>query len=322
MQPLTLAEFEAAAEAYDAAVAAGDDTDRFCTASHWILSAPGSVSALGDPWFRRGEAGWIAALLRRTTRGLRVIGGLEQMWGFCCPLVGLDPHRLAVAFAADLALRRKEWDFLHLCGLPPDGPLLASLAESPARGPLFEVTPGIVRDIASLRGGLDGYLARRTRAHRKALRRAGRLAAEAGVALEHHRRGDAAALMARILDVEVRSWKGQQRVGIESGRMRAFYTRMLPRLERAGRLRLVFATRDGRDLAYCLGGVFGGTLRGLQQSYDAACAELSLGSLCQLHLVRTVCADGDALRYDLGMDKDYKHRWAERRLQTVNLLAR
>ena len=322
MKPLTLAELEAAAEEYDAAVAAGDDTDRFCTASHWILSAPGSVSSWGEPWLRRGAAGWATALLRRTAGGVRVVGSLEQMWGFACPLVGPDPERLAQAFGQDLALRRREWDVVHLSGLPADGPLVGALAVAPFHGRLFEVTPGIVRNVASLRGGLDGYLARRTRVHRKALRRAERLGREAGVVLEHHRTGDPEALMARIQEVELRSWKGQQGVGIEAGRMREFYTRMLPRLERAGRLRLVFAQRDDRDLAYCLGGVFGGTLRGLQQSYDAEQAGLSLGSLCQLHLLRITCMDGDAERYDLGMDKDYKRHWAERRVQTVNLLAR
>ncbi len=322
MEWLTLAEFDMASAAFDAAVAAGPDVDRFCSASHWILPAHGTVSKAGDPWLLRCDEGWVALSLRDHGDHGRVLGTLETMWGFPCPFAGSDPETLVLQFALSLLQQRGAWDVLLLHGLPVGSGMVAAL-RSVLRGRLrLRLHPTTLRCVASLEGGLDGYLSRRSRKRRKALRRAERLAQQAGVRFELHRHGDPQELYGRIQAVETLSWKGQKGVGIEAGRMKAFYERMLPRLERSGRLRLLFGTIDGHDVSYCLAGVFGGTVRGLQQSYDPDHARLSLGGLGQLELLRAVCADGDAHRYDLGMDHGYKHQWAEQRVRTFSLYAR
>ena len=321
MTELTLLDLDAASQAFDDAVLAGGDTDRFCSASHWILPAHGTVSTRGEPWIRHWDEGWVALVLRQHRLHGRVLGPLETMWGFACPFVGPGLARLATRFADDLLSYRDRWDTLWLHGIPPGAGFHGALAVALAGHVRIGGKPTTLRNVASLEGGLDGYLSRRTRSRRKALRRGERLSRLAGVELELHRRGDHAELFGRIQAVELSSWKGRQGVGIEAGRMKAFYEAMLPRLERTGRLRLVFATLEDRDVAYCLGGVFGGTLRGLQQSYDPAHAKLSLGPLCQHHLLRGVCEDGDADRYDLGMDKDYKRSWAERQVRTLSVVS-
>jgi len=173
---------------------------------------------------------------------------------------------------------------------------------------------------ADLSEGPDDFLSRRSRGFRRTLRRAQRATATEGIRFEAAHLGDPSPdrLFARIMDVEARSWKGQAEVGIESGPMRAFYDLMLTRLHRAGNLRLLFAQRDGRDLAYVLGGITEGEYRGLQFSYDADEAHLSLGSLCQWTQIQQLCVEG-IVTYDLGMDMAYKHRWADHSFDTHTL---
>jgi CelD/BcsL family acetyltransferase involved in cellulose biosynthesis len=99
-----------------------------------------------------------------------------------------------------------------------------------------------------------------------------------------------------------------------------FYRLMVPRLHRRGALRLGFAQRDGQDLAYILGGIFGDTYRGLQFSFAADEEPLSLGNLCQYWQLERLCAENIAL-YDLGSEVEYKRRWGEIVHETVTLVA-
>jgi hypothetical protein len=125
---------------------------------------------------------------------------------------------------------------------------------------------------------------------------------------------------ARILDVETRSWKGRDEVGIDRGTMRAFYQLMIHRLARRNSLRVMFARRDGRDLGYILGGVLDDTYRGLQFSYDASCGQLSLGGNLQYRQLVQLCDAGYGY-YDLGMRMEYKRRWAEQLRESIALVA-
>ena len=80
-------------------------------------------------------------------------------------------------------------------------------------------------------------------------------------------------------------------------------------------MRLLFAQRDGEDLAYIFGGVTGNTYRGLQMSYVEEARTLGLGNRLQLENLLRCSAEG-ITRYDLGMPSPYKERWADR--QEVN----
>jgi CelD/BcsL family acetyltransferase involved in cellulose biosynthesis len=179
-----------------------------------------------------------------------------------------------------------------------------------------------VRHVASLDGGVDAFLARRSRELRKSLRKSQRAAATAGVTFEEARASEAdaaAALYDRILAVEARSWKARDGVGITSGPMRAFYGHMLPRLCAAGQQRTWFARAAGHDVGYILGAVFEGEYRGLQFSYDDEHARLGIGGLLQYHQIIALCAEGVG-RYDLGTEMDYKRRWAEEVMETEMLV--
>jgi hypothetical protein len=318
---LTLAEFEAVADEFDAEVARTPGIDRFCSSSAWIVSAALALMPPRRSFVLRGTHGWLACMLRRYPDGRRLLEPLELAWGLACPLVGRDPGALAAAVVGELAARR-DWDGLVLAGLPEAGGWRQALAAALGPRLLVDDGPPAARMVASLDGGLDGWLSRRSRNFRKALRATLRDAERAGVVVEAVRvqdGADAAALYERILAVEARSWKHRDGVGILDSELRGFYAEMLPRLARTGRQRTLFARLGDRDVAYCLGAVFDGDYRGLQFSFDREHEALSLGSLLQYHQLVELCEAG-VRRYDLGQEMEYKARWAEERFETSMLV--
>lgn len=317
MQPVDLA---AVADDFDREVAATPAIDRFCSTSAWILAAAAALMPQRASFSFRGPSGYFAAMRGIHPAGFPYVEPVELAWGLAAPLVGRDPEPLADEVAAVLADRR-DWQIAILSGLAPDGPQRRALERAlPARWERRRGT-STVRHIASLEGGVDGFLGRRSRELRKTIRKGLRAAAEAGVAFEAVRASapEAAALYARIQRVEAQSWKAREGVGISSGPMRAFYEHMLPRLCARGQQRTMFARLGGQDVGYILGAVFEGEYRGLQFSYDDAHARLGLGGLLQYQQVAALCEEGVA-RYDLGTEMEYKRRWAEEVMETEMLV--
>jgi hypothetical protein len=314
VEPIDLA---AVADDFDREVAATPAIDRFCSSSAWILAASDALMPPRAPFSFRGASGFFAAMRGVHPAGFPYIEPVELAWGLAAPLIGRDPEALADEVVAMLVGRR-DWQLTILAGLTADGPQRRALERAmPPRWERRRGTP-TVRHVASLDGGVDGFLSRRSRELRKTLRKSLRAAAQAGVTFEPVRgasAADAAALYARIQDVETASWKARDGVGISSGPMRAFYHHMLPRLCAQGQQRTLFARAADRDIGYILGAVFEGEYRGLQFSYDDDRAELGIGGLLQYHQIVELCAEGIA-RYDLGTEMDYKRRWAEDVMQT------
>jgi hypothetical protein len=319
VEPVDLA---ACADAFDAAVARTPQIDRFCSSSAWILAASEALMPPRAPYTFRGKCGYFAAMRGVHPAGFPYVEPVELAWGLAAPLVGDDPDGLAHEVVALLAGRR-DWQLAILAGLVATGAQRRALERAlPARWERRRGTPTL-RHVASLDGGLDGYLGRRSRQLRKSLRKSLAAADAAGVTFESVRAApdEAEALYARIQAIEPASWKAIEGVGIAAGPMRAFYELMLPPLCAHGRQRTIFA-RDaaGRDVGYILGAVFAGEYRGLQFSYADSHAELGIGSLLQYHQIAELCAAGDITRYDLGTEMDYKRRWAEELMETEMLV--
>jgi hypothetical protein len=297
--------------------------DRFCSSSSWILPAAEALMPPGQPLCAVAEFGFLTAVVR--LRGeLRAVEPCEASWGLASPLVGPRPDRLADGAADLLIERERDWDILVLSGLPLGSPLLDRLARRLARRYRVGLGPATRRHIASLDGGLDGFLSRRPRGLRKTLRQALRRAAADGIRFEPvraHGAGEADALFERVLAVERRSWKGRVGVGLAEEPMREFYRRVSRRLAAAGQHRLLFARRAGEDIGFVLGAVFGNTYRGLQFSFDQRFARLGLGNLAQYHQLRELSGEPDIESYDLGTGGDYKIDWAESGWDSVCLVA-
>ncbi len=127
-------------------------------------------------------------------------------------------------------------------------------------------------------------------------------------------------ILNRVLSVEMRSWK--QGAGESVFRHHdhyQFYRDLIRRTASKGLLRAVFARREGEDIAYVIGGILGCKYRGFQMGFDAYMRAMGAGNLVQFELIQDLC-DEDVEYYDLGMDMNYKRRWAENRLEFVNLL--
>jgi CelD/BcsL family acetyltransferase involved in cellulose biosynthesis len=322
MRALTLSELEAAADELDSAVAQTPGIDRFCSSSAWVLSAAEALMPAREPWVHQGDHGWVAMMRGRHSSGLSYVEPLELAWGLASPLVGVDAAGVADQIIALIAARVGEIQVALVPGLAGDAPILRALLGRMPQAWERRWGQPTLRHVAHLGGGVDGFLARRSRNFRKALRQAGRHATSGGVTFESVRCRDADAadaLYDRIQAVEARSWKAQGGVGITSGPMRDFYHRMLRRLARHDRQRTIFARQGDRDIAYVLGAVFAGEYRGLQFSYDDEESRFSLGSMCQLQQITELCDEG-ILRYDLGTDMEYKRRWAEEQFQTTLLV--
>jgi hypothetical protein len=254
----------------------------------------------------------LIVLAHRRRDGVQILEALEATWGLGCPLIGRDHRPLVAALAATLG-RRADWDLAILPGLPLGSPLLEATAAALAGRYRLAAGPLTRRHVASLAGGVDGFLSRRSPGLRKSLRRAARRAAAESIAFEYLRPRRASAieaLMARSSEVERRSWK--HRVGgLAIGSMREFYRRMAGRLAETGRLRWLFASRGGEDVAYVLGAVFGNSYRGLQFSFDDRYRAIGLGNLAQLRQIQELAGEPGITGYDLGTGGDYKRSWAE-----------
>jgi CelD/BcsL family acetyltransferase involved in cellulose biosynthesis len=253
---------------------------------------------------------------------LPVLQPLEAMWGLACPLVGADVGRLAEECAEELA-RDAPSDVLALSGLSVDTPRFVAIARALGRRHrALKLGPPVGRRAASLDGGVEGFLRRRSSSFRNGLRRAERRAAERGIVFHRLRpaAAEVGAFYERVLAVEAQSWKGQEGVGFAHSNMIDFYRQMVPRLAARGALRAIFAELDGKDVGFCFGGILGQRYRGLQFSFAAGLEEIALGNLLQLEMIAALSAEGVAI-YDLGTDVEYKMRWGEIAFETVMLLA-
>lgn len=313
MEPVDLA---AVADDFDREVAHTPSIDRFCSTSAWVLSAASALMPPRSPYSFRSRNGFFAAMRGIHPSGFPYVEPVELAWGLAAPLVGRDGEAV-VADVVELLAARRDWRLVIVSGHVEDSPQLHALARiAPQRWERRRGAPTL-RHVASLAGGLDGFLSRRSRDLRKSLRKQLRAAHEAGVTFESvvADAGGAAALYDRIQAVEARSWKSLDGVGIAQGPMRDFYHAMLPRLCARGEQRTVFARLADRDIGYVLGAVFEGEYRGLQFSFDDEYRPFGVGGLLQYHQIGLLCEERVS-RYDLGTEMDYKRRWAEEIMQT------
>ncbi len=180
------------------------------------------------------------------------------------------------------------------------------------------------RYVASLEGGIDGFLSRRSRNFRSRLNRSLKAALGGGLEPEFWQTAPDTArideLWHRVLEIEKRSWKGLAGRGIDGSNMDRFYRTMLPLLAEYEGVRGLFLTRDGEDLAYLFGAVRHTHFRGLQFSYVDS-EKGGLGNVCQYLMLEKLCEEG-CLAYDLGQAMEYKARWADENILSWSYVVR
>ncbi len=325
MRQLTIKELERRAPDFDTAVRQTPDIDRFCSSSLWILPAWKAFLPDHRLWAHESDEGF-AVLGIGDDRSLGTyVHPLEASWALASPLVGPAPASLTRKFIDLCRSTDLDWDILFLSGINPDSVHFQELIRG-FRGQFsLGLGPSSVRRVASLEGGVEGFLGRRSSKFRANLRRSRRRARDEGIEVEYFDKVSADEaiddLFERALAIEHHSWKADADTGIIDGPMKTFYRDMLPRLARRGALRFLFLTLDGQDIAYCFGGVFDDGFRGLQMSFHDDYRTHSPGSLAQLHMIENLCDEG-VDSYDLGSDMAYKQRWAEAGIETMAVIVR
>ena len=185
MEPVDLS---AIADDFDREVARTPAIDRFCSSTAWVLAAAGALMPPRAAFTFRGAHGYFAAMRGVHPAGFPYIEPVELAWGLASPLIGADAAALIGEVVPVLAGRR-DWQLAIFSGLTVAGPQRRALdATLPARWERRRGQPTI-RHVASLDGGLDGFLGRRSREFRKSLRKAARGARAAGVTFEVVRAG-------------------------------------------------------------------------------------------------------------------------------------
>lgn len=303
MRRVSLAEVDRPDSDWNLLAAQSTPADPFCCRTEWQLSfheafAPRRrlhLIAAGDSMI--AFAGF--------EHGLEPV---ESHWHFACPLLGPHAVELLAAFAS-----RQRVPNVVLGGLLTGSPLLEDVtARMRARYDIHRLATETMV-CASLEGGFDGYLARRSPRWRRNLRQAARRAQLRGVGFERcvpRAPEQVAAVYERMLAVERGSWKGIGSCGMAEPPSRLFYAAMLRRLAQSAGGRVMFARHQGRDIGFIFGGLAGSTYRGQQFSYVDDWHAFSIGNLLQVEQIRWLCEDG-VVRYDMGPNMPYKRHWTE-----------
>jgi len=313
----SLGDVDADAAHLEALVDETPGVDHWCSGPDWVLPAHAAFSEGTSPllW---SESGTGAALLgvTRMEDGARLVAGLEPMWGFASPLLGPDLVDLA-EFVSEHLRVFDGWDVGMISGLPLSEELAIAMAGPFSTLGEVRAVYGIVRQVADLHHGYDSWFAERSARFRKALRQAERQAERVGVRFVDI--SDHPDAYRRCVAIEQASWKGMTEDGITSPGMHHFYELMTERLQRAGRFRATVAQLDGVDVGFIFGGIRNQRYRGLQLSFVEHARALSVSHLLQHHTIVRLLDEG-VDTYDMGMDMEYKQRWATHTEPSMSLI--
>ena len=313
----TRQDFDVPHGAMDVAAAQTEHGDPLCCRTEWQLSyldafLPKHVHCV----FRERRGSVLAFCQGALSGGRPVLVPIDHSWKYGAPLLGEDAvpmlaemlHEVPFCVVAPAVL---------VTGLIPGGSRQRELHSAFARTHAMEPEGSVLQCSASLEGGYEGWLSRRSGHFRRRLRAAERNAMSSGVVFERHvpRDGnESRAVFARMVAIEMQSWKGIGECGMEQPESRVFYGRMLERLSRIGAGRVMFARHDGVDIGFVFGGVANGIYRGQQFSYVESWKSASIGNLLQQEQLRWLGEEG-AHRYDMGPMMEYKAHWTEERVR-------
>ncbi len=308
MKRLSLEEFREKIEEYENCVRMTPDIDSFACLAPWILAAYESDQSHGTPWIWQEGENFLVFQELTIDCGCHVIMPFERQWSFASPIIG--PTELGRALCLRRAMAETDIATAYISGVHR-GDFLWKLLQVTFPEGFYTTQAHTERCMASLEGGREGFLARRSGHFRARIRQAERLAFERGLTCEYLpdlKMHEIPALCERLLQVENRSWKGKSGHGI--GEWMAFHENLARELAAVGRLRCLFFKLGDLDVAYLFAGVAGDLLRGWQMSFDDDFRDMSLGNLAQMEIIERGAAEG-LLRYDLGMPMTYKDRWSD-----------
>jgi hypothetical protein len=294
--------------------------DPFCCTPHWQLPFHDAFSPNRRLLIRSSSDSLIAFAEKIFSPANVYLTPIEPKWFFGNPLLG----RYAIDLLSDTICDVEAhyplgFPKIVVSGLAPCGAVLRQLQKRLDSRFVFQRHSFDVQCAASLAGGLDGFLSRRSANHRRKLKKETVRAQRQGVCFERRLPAtdeEADQVYARMIAVELRSWKGIHDCGMIGGAVEDFYRLMLRMLARSKDARVIFARHEGRDIGFIFGGMAANIYRGQQFSFDNEWAAYSIGNLMQLEQIAWLCEEG-ASRYDmgplLGYRMGYKEHWTEKR---------
>jgi CelD/BcsL family acetyltransferase involved in cellulose biosynthesis len=245
---------------------------------------------------------------------------IETHWFFGCPLLGRHAVDLLVRAMECIAKEyAPHFPKIVISGIRPRSSLVGRLIQAFSKDFNIYLHSSGLQCAASLNGGLDGFLSRRSANFRSKLKKACKRASAKGVYFERIlpvTPEDAAATYARMIAVEETSWKGIHACGMAEPPAKALYGAMISRLSQYADARVIMARYEDEDIGFISGGMAGNIYRGQQFSYNDAWKEFSIGNIMQFEQLKWLCEE-KAVRYDMGpLDNQgmgYKAHWTEKR---------
>jgi hypothetical protein len=306
---------------FDAAVCNEPDISTVCSGSDWQIAALETLHTPRESAIFRRDDCWLVGCLGTLQPFSIAFQPHEISWAFGCPLLGPSPYESS-SFLLDILDQQRHWQLAFLSGIPRHSALHRTLTQQLRAHYHIEIFEGAHCMQGEIDRDPEAYLSKRGKKFRANLRRSSRRAKEQGISFEWHNQDiDTEAIFQRIMDVEMRSWKYASGGSIFlTERFDRFYRNIAHRMAQNGRLRVLFATRDGNDLAYVFGGVMGHVYRGFQLSYDEEWASHSLGHLVQWELIQQLAQHDHIHTYDLGMAMEYKEKWSDNLLEIDNFV--
>ena len=299
-----------------------NQVDPFCSTPAWQMAFHDAFSPKRRLLIASHSNSLVALAEHISPQGDVYLTPVEPHWFFGCPLLGKNAVDMLNGMMADIGkLYAPASPQIIISGVRPGGVLSRRLIQTFAeRFDIYLHSSGI-QCAASLADGVDGYLSRRSGNHRKKLRKQTRIASEQEVYFERvapASAGEAEITYARMINIELASWKGIGKCGMAESPSKEFYDFMLKRLAPARGGRVIFARHEGKDIGFIFGGMAGRTYRGQQFSYDEEWKKYSIGNLMQMEQIKWLCEEG-ARRYDMGPlvgpKMEYKCHWTEKEIQ-------
>lgn len=304
-----------------AAADADDEGDPLCCRSEWQISFHENLAPDQTVVVRTSDDSIAAFAVHRQSGLGIVLTPFEWGWRFGRPVLGPSGLELLQLLLAEVTAATRIRVSVLMTGMLPDRPTSRRIVHAFRRWRCWPPEDQQA-SVASLEGGLDGYLSRRSGLMRRNLRKAALRAEARGVRFERCIPASAAeadAAYARVLAVESRSWKGRESTGVVDPDVTQFYRRLLMRLAGSGLARVVFARHEAADIGFLFGGLSGGVFRAQQCSFADQWRPYSIGNLLQLETLGWLSETG-ADWYHMGPTMDYKLHWAEQRRTLRSML--
>lgn len=301
--------------------AALDQFDPFCSLPTWQLAFH-EVFSPKRRLFVEHSSGSVLCFAEKIISPSEIyLTPIESHWFFGCPLLGRNAVEL---FGKAMERITKEYaphfPKILISGIAPDSLLKKRLLFMFANNFDIYLHYELLQCAASLSGGVDDFLSRRSANFRNKLKKSCKRALSSCIEFERvipTSPEEASSIYSRMLNVEYASWKSKyDNLPIEE-----FYAAVIHRLSMQSAARVIMARCDDKDIGFIFGGLAGNIYRGLQCSYDKEWKDFSIGNILHFEQIKWL-SEENINRYDMGEIKphmSYKELWTEIRIPSLCL---